>query len=408
MNGQDILNNPWAIIPAKLVEIQAVYMAHLQNNPVDIAAVEEKLGKPLKNERKPYQVIDGVALLEVEGIIAKRMNLLTQISGGTSTQILKADFMRAFTDPEVKAIVLIVDSPGGTVDGTEEMANAIYQAREKATKPIVTYVDGMMASAAYWIGSAADRIYINGQTANVGSIGVVASHVDYSKYEENQGIKTTEIFAGKYKRIASEYQPLSKEGKAYIQDRVDQLYSIFVNKVSQYRQTKLKISGNDLIPWAEGKLFIGQQGIEAGLADGIASLEMLVSDLSRGGRDGLVLQQVRALTKQRLDLVADIAPVSPKIPAQKGMNARAAVVAAVNDRMAILAKMKKHHDPIVRFAYFEETQQYDFAMLEEWARSFAPGSLPAGATFDQLGKAFGELYPQYRANIAEYALMGSA
>lgn len=280
MNAIEILNAPWAITPAKLQEIQAVYMNHLQKHPVDIVTIEEKIGKKLNNEHKPYQIINGVALVEINGIIAKRMGLMQQISGGVSTQILRGDFDKAFRDPLVKAIILVVDSPGGTVDGTEDLAETIYSARQAGTKPIITYIDGLMASAAYWIGSAASKIYISGDTAQVGSIGVVASHTDYSGYEERQGIKTTEIYAGKYKRIASEYRPLSDEGRAYIQDRVDQFYSIFVNAVTRHRG-ELAISGND-IPWADGKIFIGQQAIDMGLVDGVATLESLVHGLSHG------------------------------------------------------------------------------------------------------------------------------
>ncbi|MHB8109772.1 MAG: signal peptide peptidase SppA [Syntrophorhabdaceae bacterium] len=303
MKPIDILTSEWAIMPAKLAEIQAIYTTHLKGPKIDqsiIDRIEADMGRPLNNEQKPYQVIDNVALIEINGVIAKRMNLFSKISGGVSTQLLKRDFEQAFADPEVTGIILIVDSPGGTVDGTEDLANAVYAARQTGTKPIISFVDGLMASAAYWIGSAADRIYMSGVTAQVGSIGVVASHTDISKYEERQGIKTTEIYAGKYKRIASEYEPLSKEGRAYIQDRVDSYYSIFVNTVAKARPEKCQIPAEGGIPWAEGKVFIGQQAIDNGLADGISTLESLISRLSTGGTSMLLQEQILEETERRL------------------------------------------------------------------------------------------------------------
>ena len=96
-------------------------------------------------------------------------------------------------DPAVKAIVLSIDSPGGTVDGTDNLANAIFAARGK--KPIVALGDGTLASAAYWIASGADQIFASDNSAKIGSIGVVATHEDYSRAEENAGVKVTEITA---------------------------------------------------------------------------------------------------------------------------------------------------------------------------------------------------------------------
>ncbi|MEN6616621.1 MAG: S49 family peptidase, partial [Syntrophorhabdus sp.] len=170
-------------------------------------------------------------------------------------------------------------------------ANAIFAASQQEEKPVVAYCDGLMAAAAYWIGSAANRIYISGQTVQVGSIGVVATHVDYSEWEKKAGVKTTEIYAGKYKRIASEYKPLSKEGREYMQEHVDYYYSVFANAVSRHRQN-LDIPEDGVISWADGKIFVGKQSIENGLVDGDSTLEELISRFSEGGRIPLVREQI--------------------------------------------------------------------------------------------------------------------
>ncbi|KKK95489.1 hypothetical protein LCGC14_2672290, partial [marine sediment metagenome] len=175
----DVLNSPWAIIPEKLVEIREIYFRHLRGEEIDLSAIEAQLGRRLNNEQRRIEVMDGVAVLAVQGVVAKRMNLFTEISGGTSTQLLAQDFQAALDDPTVHSILLDIDSPGGDVDGTLEMARLIREARGR--KPILALGDGTMASAAYWIGSAADRVFITGETTQVGSIGVVATHIDISR-----------------------------------------------------------------------------------------------------------------------------------------------------------------------------------------------------------------------------------
>ena len=273
----DIVTAPWMIIPDKLLEIQGIYLTHLRGEKINLKALEEDLGKPLDNKKERYQVIEGVAILNLDGVIAKRMNLLTDVSGGVSTQLLERDFIDALNRTDVESILLYVDSPGGTVDGTRELAYRIYDAR--GTKPIVAYTDGMIASAAYYIAAAADAIYISGDTTNVGSIGVVARHVDVSKAEEQIGIKTTEIYSGKYKRIASEYAPLSEEGRAYIQDQVDYIYNVFINDIARFRGLEITINEEGGIPWADGKIFIGHQALTAGLVDGVSTMDRLVNSV---------------------------------------------------------------------------------------------------------------------------------
>ena len=268
----DILTSPWAIVPEKLNEIVSIYDTHLRGDKIDIKALEAKIGQPLQREEQGYETVDGVAIIPIDGVISKKMNLFTRISGGASTQLVARDLRAALADPDVASIVLHIDSPGGAVDGTADLAGAVFAARGK--KPIVALADGLMASAAYWIGSAADKIYITGETTTVGSIGVVATHVDMSRYEEKIGVKTTEVYAGKYKRIASSYKPLSDEGRRSIQDHVDYLYSVFVGAVAKHRGVSEDAVLKDM---ADGRLFVGQQAVEAGLVDGVATLDSLIT-----------------------------------------------------------------------------------------------------------------------------------
>lgn len=272
----DIVTGPWAIQPEKLLEIQAIYATHLRGEKIDIEAVEKRLGRPLNNEPKGYEIRDGVAVLPVYGVLAKRMNLFSSISGGASYEMVAKDFAQAMNDPAVEAIVLVVDSPGGAIDGVQKLGDAIFSAR--GVKPVGAIADGMMASAAYWIGAQADVVVAASDTTMIGSIGVVSAHRDISAAEEKAGVKTTEITAGKYKRIASEFAALSDEGRAEIQERVDYLYEIFVGAVAKARGVGVDVVLENM---ADGRVFIGQQAVKAGLVDGVSTLDELIANLKQ-------------------------------------------------------------------------------------------------------------------------------
>lgn len=271
----DVLTAPWAIEPNKLLEIRAIYATHLRGEKIDLSALEARLGRPLANEHKRYETIDGVAVLALEGVMAKRANMFMDISGGVSMQLFERDMRDALADPAVHSIIVSIDSPGGTVDGTQTLADSIRAARD--IKPVVALASGTMASAAYWAGSAAEAIYITDGTTQVGSIGVVAAHRDMSEAEKQAGVKTTEIYAGQYKRIASSYAPLTEAGKQSIQDQVDYTYSLFVAAVAQNRGVSEDKVLKDM---ADGRVFMGQQAIDAGLVDGVSTLGALVAKLN--------------------------------------------------------------------------------------------------------------------------------
>lgn len=274
----DVLSEPWAILPAKKEQIDAIYATHLRGEKIDVKAVEAALGQPLNNESQGYDVVNGVAVFEIDGVIAKKMNLFTRISGGVSTEILARDFQQALDDPNVSSLLLRIESPGGAVDGVQQLADAIFAARGQ--KPIISLADGVMASAAYWIGAAADRVYAASDTTIVGSIGVVASHVDVSGAEAQRGVKTTEITAGKFKRAASQYAPLTQEGRQTIQDQIDHVYAVFLNDVAQFRGK----AGAEAVheEMADGRVFLGAQAVEAGLVDGVMPYEQLLAAMIAG------------------------------------------------------------------------------------------------------------------------------
>jgi capsid assembly protease len=278
----DVLTSPWAIVPDKLIEIQNIYATHLRGEKIDLKAVEAKIGRPLMSERRDYENQNGVGIVRIDGVLARRANLFMQISGGTSTELALSQFRAALHDREAASILLVIDSPGGTVDGTQELAETIYASRGQ--KPISAVALGTIASAAYWIGAAADQLYLASDTTVVGSIGVVATHVDVSQAERNLGIKTTEIAAGRYKRIASPYAPLTQEGRASMQDMVDQIYTAFVHDVATFRGRSVEQVLSDM---ADGRIFLGAKALDAGLADGFAQEQDVLVALQQGRTRGI-------------------------------------------------------------------------------------------------------------------------
>jgi signal peptide peptidase SppA len=273
----DIVNGKWAITPEMHSEVQSIYARHMRGDKINLGDIEAAIGKPLGGATSGYDVVNGVAVLPLEGVLAKRMNLFMQISGGTSMQMAANSFRDAIANPDVTAIILAIDSPGGTVDGTQELSDLIYSSRGE--KPVIALASGVMASAAYWIGSAASQVFMSSETDIVGSIGVVQAHVDVSRAEDMQGRKTTEVTAGQFKRIASQYAPLSQDGRATLQDQVDQVYGVFVSDVARNRGVSEETVLEDM---ADGRVFIGQQAINAGLVDGVSTLDALIARASAG------------------------------------------------------------------------------------------------------------------------------
>jgi capsid assembly protease len=289
MNMIELLSSPWAIQPGHLLELQSLYAKHLHGDRIDLAAVEQRLGRPLANEQKAYTVQDGtgVAVLEIAGIIAPKANMLTKISGGAVASLLQKQVLAMAGDPSVKAVVLDLDSPGGSVQGIPALCNAVRLLADR--KPTVAVSSGTMASAAYWVGCAANAVYAGGETDFIGSIGVVATH---SYTPSSTGVKTTEVTAGKYKRLASEAAPLTQAGHDYLQGQVDEIYRVFVDAVAFHRGAAVDAV---LKHMADGRVFIGKSAVKAGLVDGIASVGHMVQRLAENPQ--AFAQRRRAVVK---------------------------------------------------------------------------------------------------------------
>lgn len=262
----------WGIIPEKFEHLAKEfhrYHSEFRGDNQDgqwserMAAFNRKLSE----EEPAYKVSDGIAVLPIVGALSKRTSFWSWFFDLSSYESISKSFLQAMDDPAVRGIVLDIDSPGGVVNGLEAIGELVFENRGK--KPVVTFANGLMASAAYWLGSAADRI-VGTKTSEVGSIGVLMVHVDASRLYEKYGIKLTYLSAGKYKTIGNPAEPLSETAREVFQAELDKIYSIFVNTVARNRDVSEDHVREKM---ANGRVFIGTDAKAVGLVDEIGSLE---------------------------------------------------------------------------------------------------------------------------------------
>lgn len=252
----------WAITPEMMRTITEI--ARDNNRSYD--AVAKELGKDLR-DANAVSIRDGIAIIKVSGPLFRYANLMTRICGATSYELLAQDFNKAVQNPNIKGILLDIDSPGGEVNGCSELSDMIYQAR--GTKPIIAYASGACCSGAYWIASACDKILV-ADTAILGSIGVV------SIFEKDDEDKTIEIVSSQSPNKRPDIN--TEEGKAKIQARVDELAEVFIAKVARNRG----ITAVDVVKnFGAGDVSVGQHAVRNGLADGLSSFEDIISSLNQ-------------------------------------------------------------------------------------------------------------------------------
>ncbi len=271
---------PWAMKQDTLIAMTEIVERHLNGVKLSQDEIAAKIGAD-KNEPPAYEVINGVANIPIFGVIAKRAGMVGSISQprGTSVEQIQNDFLAALEDPKVNSILLNIDSPGGSVAGILELSDLIYQARGQ--KPVVAFANGQMDSAAYWLGSSAEKIFTT-KSSEVGSIGVYTVISDYSILYHNEGIKKQVIKAGKFKAAGDPSKPLTEEEKNLIQEEVNSYYDLFVEAIARNRGLAM----DNVLKVADGRVFIGQKAVDAGLADGIRTFEDLLGrgSSAAGGR----------------------------------------------------------------------------------------------------------------------------
>lgn len=308
-----VLESKWAITPTALEQIirvvsddynpadlaKAMHGIDLQKvmtdeGKFDFSAISAKDDDHLTNTRRAT-IRDGVAIVPVIGPIFPRSNIMTVLSGATAISTLAKDFQVALDSDSVHTIILNMDTPGGEITGVSEFAQMVYSARAK--KDIVTYVYGWGASAGYWIGSASKEIVV-ADTAEVGSIGVVAGYVDDREAMKKRGLEEIEIVSSQSpnKRL----DPKTAEGRDQIQTTVDQLAGVFISAVTKHRGIQ---EDEVLQNFGRGGMVVASRAVQLGMADKIGGLEGIISEqielhkstISQGGiYMPMTLEELRA------------------------------------------------------------------------------------------------------------------
>ncbi|WP_419198853.1 S49 family peptidase [Wolbachia endosymbiont of Rhagoletis cingulata] len=206
-------------------------------------------------------------IIPIHGILTKKSEAFDDVLGMTSYEKIREEIEEALIDEEVETIILDIDSPGGEVNGLFDLSDFIYEAR--TLKKIVAIANDDAYSAAYAIASSAEKVYVS-RTSGVGSIGVIASHIDQSAFDEKQGIKYTTVYAGNRKNDLNPHEPITSESLESLQGEVDRLYEMFVELVARNRNLS-----TGKIKSTEAGLYFGEKAIEIGLADGMTILSSI-------------------------------------------------------------------------------------------------------------------------------------
>ncbi|EAB9908243.1 S49 family peptidase [Salmonella enterica subsp. enterica] len=261
--AQRLFNTPLAIHPRKAEIVVAALAERLGISHISTeyawSGDDESFSRPARDTG--YDVINGVAVIPVEGTLVHKLGSLRPWSGMTGYDGIRQTFLGAINDPQVSAVCLDIDSPGGEVAGCFDLVDLIYQARGE--KPIHAILTEGAYSAAYAIASAADRIIVP-RTGGVGSVGVIVIHCDWSQHIKNDGIKVTIVKFGDRKMEVNTLTPLSEEARAALQHDVDETGELFVSTVARNRGIEASV-----IRDTQGATFSASEGVALGLADEI-------------------------------------------------------------------------------------------------------------------------------------------
>lgn len=288
---------PWAIRREMLAVLQEIRHVRLSGHRFSADELEQRVGAA-RGQQRPARRTGAVAVVPLYGVIIPRATAMTQMSGGMTLQDFRAMLSDAVNDPEVSAILIDVDSPGGSVDQVAETAAEVRAAA--ARKPTWAIANTDCYSAAYWIAAQASQLWVT-PSGGVGSVGCYAGHVDYSQQLENDGVQVTLVQYGDRKTDGNPYEPLSEEARAGIQEDVNTFGEMFVNAVAKGRGVSAATVKAD---FGQGAIVLAKAAVARGMADRVGTFDQAAHELARaasmppqsGARAGVSLTSTAAIT----------------------------------------------------------------------------------------------------------------
>lgn len=296
-----------------------------------------------------------VGVITISGALVNTDSWMNQYFGLTGYPEIRAALIHAATQEGIGAIVLDINSGGGSVSGVSDTAELIAKI-DKSMMPVHTFSDGMIASAAYWLGSSARTLSI-GKVTEAGSIGVLTVHKEISKMLKDAGINATVLRAGEFKALGNQYEALSDAAKAEIQAQLDQMYTMFASHVAQARGVSYDVADQKM---GQGRVFIGSKAVDAGLADKVSSFDAVVAkaqgaidsrqkspqygaNLTKGPAMKVALTDQQIAAAAELGAIGAVAKTDAEVAAEKAVADAALATAAQAkiDAAQILADASK-------------------------------------------------------------------
>jgi len=344
-----VFDAPLLIARAKLDTILGVLTPRLRGESLPFGS---------KPATRDYEIRNGIAIIPVVGTLVRRTVGLEAQSGLTSYGLIGERLDAALQDSAVKGILLDIDSPGGEAGGVFDLADKIFAACK--VKPIWAVANDEAFSAAYAIAAAADRIYLS-RTGGVGSIGVIAVHLDQSVAEADAGLKYTAIYAGEHKNDLSPHEPLSDPARAQLQTEVDRVYELFATSIARMRGIELTA-----VKATEAALYFGDQSIAVGLADRIGTMGDALSDLTKKvARPSSPL--TRNLKRKEIPMTENNQPVEDMDPEME----------SIPDLAALKADLKEEAKTEAMAYVAEVTELCQLAGAPDKAAAFIAKAIPA-------------------------------
>jgi signal peptide peptidase SppA len=302
--------DPWAVEPMRMRSYLSTLVPVGHNEDLEAKVAPRKIelysleGECLGADRDTIESKQPfIAVMPLVGPITLKASFFSAFFGGTSIQKWVGAFRSLMSDPSIAGVLIDVDSPGGSVAGITEAASVIRKGASK--KPVVAVANTWIASAAYHLASQANEIYVS-PSGEVGSVGVFAIHMDYSKQLEEKGVSPTIVHAGDYKVEKNPFEPLTEEAKEELQSKVNHYYDGFVKDVAKGRGVDTKTV---VAEFGQGRMLLPKKAISVGAADGIATFEEALVGLGKS------ISNARAVAEQRVGLGRELERLESEVAA---------------------------------------------------------------------------------------------
>jgi protease-4 len=255
-----------------------------------------------------YTVSPKIAVVEIKGVILSD-NQDNLFSNSVSSREIANQLYKYSEDETYKAVLLDINSPGGSPVASEEISKAIDHLKEKNISVYTLYND-IGASGAFWIGESADKVYAS-PMSTVGSIGVTSAGLSFEDFIKEYNITYRRLVAGKYKDIGTPFREMTKEEEEMIQEILDEIYSNFINHIAKERN----MSYEEVEKYADGRLFLGTKAKEYGFVDELGYYNDVIKDIKNVTGENVLIEKyvnIPSFLDQLSGVYSNINPINEK------------------------------------------------------------------------------------------------